>query len=68
MTWILVALVLYGDILIVLKNRLGFYLWIIVDGFFCLVHLFHSEGGYAESAVFGLYALMGVYGLIKWKD
>jgi hypothetical protein len=65
MRWIFVFLVLIGDLLIVKKNRIGFYLWIVVDGFFSFSNIL--EGDFVEASIFGIYAVMGFYGLYLWK-
>ncbi len=65
MSWIFVALVVVADWLVINKNRNGFYIWLIVDGFFAVTNFFSSN--YAESTTFFLYAIMGIYGLIHWE-
>ena len=65
MRWIFVFLVLIGDFLIVKKNRIGFYLWIVVDGYFSISNVL--DGDYVEASIFGIYAIMGIYGLYLWK-
>ena len=65
MKWILVFLVLIGDVLIIRKNKIGFYLWIVVDGFFAFSNCL--EGDYVEASIFGIYAIMGAYGVYLWE-
>lgn len=66
MKWIFVFLVLIGDYLVVKKIRFGFYLWVLVDGYFSICHFLQND--YVEASVFGLYAIMGLYGLYLWKS
>jgi hypothetical protein len=66
MKWIFVLLVVIGDVFIVCKNRIGFIIWILCDGFFCLSSL--NEGRLAETLVFGMYAILGIWGYLKWKN
>lgn len=63
--WHFVAVVLFADILIVKKNYLGFYLWVVTDGFFAINS--YLENRFAEAVIFGLYALIGIYGVRSWK-
>ena len=65
MKWMFVFMVLIGDYLIVKKNRIGFMIWMIVDGYFSLSNFFDMN--YAEGSIFGLYVVMGMYGLFAWK-
>lgn len=66
MSWLLVLMVLIGDFLIVKKNRIGFYIWIFVDGFFSFSNFLNAD--YIQSSIFGLYVIMGIYGLYAWKS
>lgn len=66
MKWFLVLMVLVGDYLVVRKNRNGFLIWILVDGFFSFQNFFESD--YVQSSIFALYALMGFYGYFAWKS
>lgn len=59
-------MVLIGDYLVVKKNRIGFLIWIIVDGYFSLSNLFEMD--YIQSSIFGMYVIMGIYGLYSWKS
>jgi len=65
MKWFFVFMVLIGDFLIVSKNRIGFLIWILVDGYFSFVNLIDCD--YVQATVFGLYVIMGVYGFYVWK-
>lgn len=65
MKWIFVFLVLIGDLLIIKKNRIGFYIWIFVDGYFSIINI--QINNFIEASIFGLYAIMGIYGLYIWK-
>lgn len=64
--YLFVIVVIIADILIVKKNYLGFYLWILVDGFFCINSIF--ENRIAEAFIFGFYSIIGVYGVRSWKS
>lgn len=66
MRWMFVLMVLIGDYLVVKKNRIGFLIWIIVDGYFSLSNLFEMD--YIQSSIFGMYVIMGIYGLYSWKS
>ena len=63
--WLFVAFVFLGDACIILKNRKGFIIWMICDGFFCVTSLIEKR--YAESLIFGLYSILGIFGYIKWS-
>ena len=63
--WAMVALVIVGDLLIIQKNRGGFALWVLCDGFFCITSIL--EKMYPEALVFGIYAVLGLVGYQKWK-
>ncbi len=62
--WIMVFFILIGDFLIIEKIREGFYLWVVVDGFFAVYNFYDKD--YVQGTVFGLYAIMGLYGLYSW--
>ncbi|PWU04926.1 MAG: hypothetical protein C5B43_04000 [Verrucomicrobia bacterium] len=64
MKWIFVFLVLIGDYLIIKKNKVGFIIWLIVDGGLSISSFYESR--LEEGVVFFIYAAMGVYGLKKW--
>jgi hypothetical protein len=66
MKWFLVFMVLLGDILIVKRKSLGFVIWIFVDGIFSFYNFQSSD--YAQSVVFLLYSLVGVYGFYTWNE
>lgn len=65
MIWLPVLMVLIGDFLIVRKNRMGFFIWILVDGYFSFLNLLECD--YVQATVFLLYVIMGGYGLHVWK-
>ncbi len=64
MTWIMVLMVLIGDILIIEKMYHGFYIWVFVDGYFAISNFVNKD--YVQGTVFLLYAIMGLYGLYQW--
>jgi len=64
MKWLFVISVLLGDYLIIQKNRIGFLIWILGDGFFSISSL--QEGRYEESAVFAFYSILGYVGFKRW--
>ena len=66
MKWLFVVFVILGDLMIIDKNRFGFVLWMICDGFFCINSCF--EGLYPEATVFGIYAVLGILGFNKWQS
>jgi hypothetical protein len=65
-TWAAVILVLFADYLIIKKDRVGFVLWLLCDGFFCVNS--GLKGNYPESVAFGMYAIMGIFGFTNWKS
>ena len=65
MSWIFIVLIVLGDVLVILKNRNGFLLWAICDGFFCVNSYLNLQ--YPESCAFGIYAIIGIFGFFMWK-
>lgn len=65
MKWILVLLVIFGDWLVIKKDTRGFYIWMLVDGSFCISSAMASN--WQEMVTFGSYALIAVYGTFSWK-
>ena len=62
--WILAAISLIGVVLNIRKDRRGFICWIFSNGAWSAVDYYH--GLYAQSALFAVYFLLAVWGLIEW--
>lgn len=65
MRWIIVLLVIFGNILNVKHDYRGFVLWIIADGSLTILNI--VDGDWAEAIIFGIYTIFAIYGAIKWK-
>ncbi len=66
LTWVISAVALAGTILNAEKIRTGFWLW-LGSNMFWTVYDF-SIGAYAQGALFAVYTLLAVRGLIVWKQ
>lgn len=64
--WIMSAIALAGTILNAEKSRAGFWFW-LVSNLFWAVYDFRV-GAYAQSALFAVYTLLAVRGLIVWRQ
>jgi hypothetical protein len=65
MDWLIVFLIIIGDLLIILKKSAGFLIWLFCDAYLC--NSFFMKQDFSTAAVFGLYSLVGVAGYLKWK-
>lgn len=64
-TWIFTFIALYGTFLNSLQKKKGFYYWIVSNIAFCVINLYY--GIYAQAFLFGVYTVLAVQGIIKWK-
>lgn len=65
LSWFMTAIALCGTFLNANQNRAGFYFWLASNLFFCLYNGFIEQ--YALSVLFGVYFLLAIQGLRKWK-
>jgi hypothetical protein len=64
MTWIIVAIALYGTWLNARKNPNGFYFWLASNAYLSIYNL--AIGELAMSLLFCTYFILAAYGLYKW--
>lgn len=64
MTWILTALSIYGVWLNINKRRSCFIVWACTNFNWMIIDYYH--GLYAQSALFAVYFLLAVWGLVEW--
>lgn len=62
--WLLTTASLVGVWLNIKKRRSCFAIWAVTNGAWAAVDYHH--GLYAQSALFGVYFLLAVWGLIEW--
>jgi len=65
MSWILTMLALVGAVLNSEGNKKGFYFWVVSNTGFCVYNFCIHE--MAMSFLFGIYLLITINGLRKWK-
>ena len=63
--WALTCLSLVGVILNIKKLRVCFYIWAVTNFTWMVVDF--KEGIYAQSALFAVYFVLAIWGLIEWK-
>jgi hypothetical protein len=56
---------LYGTYLTAMKDRNGFYFWLASDILFFYINI--NLQLYVQAALFFMYFVCGIIGLIKWK-
>ncbi len=65
MTWILTLLSLIGVIANIYKKKWCFIIWMFTNLAWCIID-FHYKI-YAQSALFFVYFILAITGLIKWS-
>ena len=63
-SWLISALALVGVVLNIYKIRWCFGVWLGTNCYFCALDF--AAGLYAQSALFAVYAVLAVWGLIRW--
>lgn len=64
-TWSLTLIALYGTWLNTWQDRKCFYYWIVSNAGFCVVNYLANQ--HALALLFGVYLLLAIRGLEKWK-
>lgn len=64
-SWILVAIALYGTYLNSEQDRRGFYFWIFSNIGFMMVNL--ANGQLPQAVLFAAYAILAIRGLWCWR-
>ena len=64
MTWLIAALALLGNVLVIRQRREGFALWIVTNAWL----IWHNVGigEYGQAAMFGAYLVLAVWGWLAW--
>jgi len=65
-TWLITILSIIGVVLNIHKRKECFYIWAVTN-FAWMVIDFYKEI-YSQSALFAVYFLLAVYGIIKWRS
>ena len=63
-SWIISVLALVGVVLNIYKIRYCFWVWMVTNCYFCALDF--AAGLYAQSALFAVYAVLAIWGLVKW--
>ena len=63
--YIFVILSLYANLLVIQKNYNGFAIWIVTNSAWMIYDYY--IGAFSQSALFLVYNMFAVYGLISWK-
>ena len=64
-SWLISALALVGVVLNIYKIRWCFAVWLGTNCYFCALDF--AAGLYAQAALFAVYAVLAVWGLVRWK-
>lgn len=64
-SWLLTFIAIYGTFLNANKDIRGFYFWLISNSAFCAINL--SLGMLAQGFLFGVYTILAVMGIQRWK-
>ena len=64
LTWILVAMSIMGNALVVKKNVRGQWLWAFANVGWVTYDI--SVGAYSQASLFGVYFFMSVWGIYAW--
>ncbi len=64
-SWVFTVVALYGTFLNANADRRGFYFWLVSNVFFSTVNF--ATGHLAQGFLFGVYTIMAVIGLQKWR-
>ena len=65
-SWIAVAIALYGTYLNANMYKRGFYFWLVSNSILCTINLYN--GSIAQGCLFGIYIVMAMIGIRNWKD
>lgn len=58
---------LYGNYLVIKKNKFGFVIWLISNILWVLIN-FIGVLNISQVVMFVIYGILNVYGWIKWKQ
>ncbi len=64
--WIITALSILGVVLNIYKMRTCFYIWSVTN--FAWMIIDWRAGLYSQSALFAVYFVLAIWGIIKWKS
>jgi nicotinamide riboside transporter PnuC len=64
--WIITAFSLLGVYLNIKKKRICFVVWLFTNTSWAIIDF--CMGIYPQSALFAVYALLSVWGLIAWRN
>ena len=65
LTWSLTIAAIIGVILNIKKMRSCFYIWAVTNFSWAVVDFYKEI--YAQSALFGIYFLLALYGIFEWR-
>lgn len=65
-SWALTLVAIYGTYLNANKDPRGFYFWLISNSAFCAINF--SYGMLAQGFLFGVYTVLAIIGIQRWKD
>ena len=65
MTWVLTISCIIGAVFNAKKNIIGFYVWVPANFLWAYTALRIEQ--YAQAALFGVYTIIAIIGIINWK-
>lgn len=66
LSWMIASFALIGTWLNIKKDSRCFVIWSCTNGFWAIYDAYHEL--YAQAALFSLYFIMAIIGLIKWRS
>jgi nicotinamide riboside transporter PnuC len=63
--WIVTGASVVGTVLNIKKKRICFFIWFVTNSLWCIYDF--AVGSYAQSALFLVYVVLAVWGIISWK-
>ena len=64
-TWLITAASIIGVVANIYKRRWCFWVWTVTNFLWCAIDF--KAGLYAQSALFAVYFVLAIWGLIQWK-
>jgi hypothetical protein len=65
MMWIVVLAALIGVVLNIYKKAVCFVIWFFTSSIWCIYDF--AIGAYEQSALFAVYTLLAIWGIIQWR-
>jgi len=64
--WAVTGASVVGVVLNIKKKRICFVIWLCTNSLWCMYDFW--MGAYAQSALFSVYVVLAIWGIIAWKS